>query len=45
MVVVLVAASVGKVMGGDAGARGGGKNVHRIACEMLTVGSRSGLNS
>ncbi len=44
VVVAAAAAVVGKVIG-EAGARGGGKNVHRSACEMLTVGSRSGLNS
>jgi hypothetical protein len=27
---------------GNAGATGGGKNVHKIAREMLTVGSRKG---
>ena len=43
VVVVAAGAVVGKVAG-EAGARGGGKNVHRSACEMLTVGSRSGLN-
>ena len=30
---------------GSAGAGGGGKNVHKIACAMLTVGSRRGLKS
>lgn len=40
-----VAEEAGSGRGKISGAGCGGKNVHRMACEMLTVGSRSGLKS